>query len=236
MADSLLSLDAVNVAYDRTPIIHDLSLEVGEGEVVALIGRNGVGKTTLVKTIIGLLTPTSGTITYQDEDVTALGADERARRGIGYVPQGRDVFPRMTVHENLKMGENINEHKDRALFEEVYEFFPRLDERRNQRAGTMSGGEQQMLAIGRALIGDPVLLLLDETSEGIQPNIVMDIGETLRGINDTLGTTIFFVEQNLEFTIRTSDHCYVMEKGTVVDNLAPDQLEDAEIIQKYIAI
>jgi len=236
MTDAQLTFDDVEVAYGRTPILRDLSLSVDSGDLVALIGRNGVGKTTLMKTAIGLLSPREGTITYHGADVTDQTADERARLGVGYVPQGRDVFPRMTVEENLRMGETVNGRTGETRYEEVYEFFPRLADRKQQNAGTMSGGEQQMLAIGRALIGSPDLLLLDEPSEGVQPNIVAQIGETLRNINEELGTTVFFVEQNLEFTINTSDHCYVMEKGTVVDDLPSDQLEDSEVVQKYIAI
>lgn len=231
-----LRFDEVNVAYGQTPILRDVTLSVEENEIVSLIGRNGVGKTTLMKTAIGLLSPSAGTITYNGEDVTDVDADDRARIGMGYVPQGRDVFPDMTVHENLRMGELINKDNDKDYYNEVYEFFPHLAERKEQNAGTMSGGEQQMLAIGRALIGGPDILLLDEPSEGVQPNIVMQIGETLRDIKEELGMTIFFVEQNLDFTVSTSDHCYIMEKGTVVDHLLPENLEDSEVVQKYIAV
>jgi len=155
---------------------------------------------------------------------------------MGYVPQGRDVFPKMTVRENLRMGEQVNDSSDENYYETVYEFFPRLAERKEQDAGTMSGGEQQMLSIGRALVGGPDILLLDEPSEGVQPNIVSQIGETLKDINEEMETTIFFVEQNLDFTVNTSDHCYVMEKGTVVDEFSPEDLEDSEVVQKYIAV
>lgn len=232
----LLTLSDVDVAYGRTPILRDVSLSVSGGDIVSLIGRNGVGKTTLMKTAIGLLQTEAGSIVYQGEDVTDTTADERARMGMGYVPQGRDVFPEMTVEENLRMGELVNEQSPEKHYETVYKFFPRLEERLDQNAGTMSGGEQQMLAIGRALIGGPDILLLDEPSEGVQPNIVTQIGETLQDLNEDLNTTIFFVEQNLEFTINTSDHCYVMEKGTVVDDLAPSELRGSDVVQKYIAV
>ncbi len=233
---SLLSIDEISVSYGRTPVLRDTSLSVDQGEIVSLIGRNGVGKTTLMKTIIGLLQPTDGTITYDGEDVTGVSADERAGLGLGYVPQGRDIFSQLSVEENLRVGEQINETSDGYLYQEVYDFFPRLDERRGQKAGTMSGGEQQMLAIGRALIGNPDLLLLDEPSEGVQPNIVDQISETLGDIRTQLDMTIFFVEQNLEFTINTSERTYVMEKGRVVDKIPADELEDSEIVQDYIAI
>ena len=233
---NILALTDIDVSYGRTPILRDVSFDVEDGAIVSLIGRNGVGKTTLMKTIIGLLPPTTGTITFEDVDVTSMDADDRARLGMGYVPQGRDVFPTLSVEENLRVGEQVNDDTTDYLYEEVYEFFPRLEERREQDAGTMSGGEQQMLAIGRALIGNPDLLLLDEPSEGVQPNIVTQIGETLVDIRDQLGTTIFFVEQNLEFTVNTSERAYVMEKGTVVDELPSEDLIDSEVVQKYIAI
>lgn len=233
---SLLSLENVSVSYGRTPVLRDTSLAVNRNEIVSLIGRNGVGKTTLMKTIIGLLEPSEGTITYDGEDVTTVSADARAGLGMGYVPQGRDVFSQLTVEENLRVGEQINKANDDHLYDEVYDFFPRLDERRRQKAGTMSGGEQQMLAIGRALVGNPDLLLLDEPSEGVQPNIVTQISETLSEIRNELDMTIFFVEQNLEFTINASERTYVMEKGTVVDEVPAAELEESGVVQDYIAL
>lgn len=233
---SLLTLDNVSVAYGRTPVLRETNLSVEQDEIVSVIGRNGVGKTTLMKTVIGLLSPSEGTIMYDGDDITDVPADDRARLGIGYVPQGRDVFSPLTVEENLRVGEQINDDGEQHLYEKVYDFFPRLDERHGQEAGTMSGGEQQMLAIGRALIGNPDLLILDEPSEGVQPNIVDQIGETLGDIRDELGMTIFFVEQNLEFTVNASERTYVMEKGTVVDEVPAAELEDSDVVQKYIAI
>jgi len=233
---NLLSLEDIDVSYGQTPVLRDTSLTVDENEVVSLIGRNGVGKTTLVKAIIGLLEPTDGTIRYAGDEITNLSADKRAGLGMGYVPQGRDVFSELTVEENLRVGEQINTDSDEYLYDQVYDFFPRLDERRKQRAGKMSGGEQQMLAIGRALIGNPDLLLLDEPSEGVQPNIVTQISETLRQISDELDMTIFFTEQNLEFTINTSERTYVMEKGTIVEEVAASELEESGVVQDYIAL
>ncbi|PSP32628.1 ABC transporter ATP-binding protein [Halobacteriales archaeon QH_10_67_22] len=191
----MLALSDVTAAYDRTPILRDVDLAVDEGEIVGVMGKNGVGKSTLMKTVIGLLEPESGTITYRGEDVTGLSADDRARRGIGYIPQGRDVFPKLTVEQNVRMGETINADSDEYLYESVYDYFPVLEERADQSAGTLSGGEQQMLAIARALVANPDLLLLDEPSEGIQPSIVDQISEDMQAINDELGTTILFVEQ-----------------------------------------
>lgn len=233
---SILTFDDVVVAYGRTPILHEVSFEVPEGDIISLIGRNGVGKTTLMKTAIGLLSPQDGAITFKNTDVTAESADKRARMGMGYVPQGRDVFPKMTVKENLLIGSEVGGKERSNLFEEVYEYFPRLAERKGQKAGTMSGGEQQMLAIGRALVGNPDLLLLDEPSEGVQPSIVTEIGERVKEINRDIGTTILFVEQNLQFTVDTADDCYVMEKGEIVDRVPPNELEDSEIVEKYITV
>jgi len=235
-----LEFEDVNVKYGNTPVLRDVSFSVEKEEIVALIGRNGVGKTTLMKTAIGLLSPSTGTIQYQEEDITDKTADKRAGLGIGYVPQGRDVFPRLTVEENLRVGEQINDatvdtYTDPPfLYDDVYSFFPRLEERKNQKAGTMSGGERQMLAIGRALIGYPDLLLLDEPSEGVQPNIVDEIGETVKRIRDKLAMTVLFVEQNLDFTTDTCDYGYVMEKGSIVDRYDSSDLEDSEVVKQHI--
>jgi branched-chain amino acid transport system ATP-binding protein len=226
----------VTAAYGRTPVIRDVDLTVDDDEIVSLIGRNGVGKSTLMKTAIGLLIPSNGTITFNGEDVTDMSANRRAERGMGYVPQNRDVFPDMTVEENLRVGTLIGGDSGRTYFDEVYEYFPRLEERKTQRAGSMSGGEQQMLAIGRALVGGPEILLLDEPSEGVQPSIVDEISENVRSIKDEMGATVLFVEQNLEFTENTADRCYVMLKGTVVDELTSENLRDSEVVREYMTV
>lgn len=233
---NLLELDGVTAGYGRTPILRDVSFSVEDGEIVSLIGRNGVGKTTLIKMAIGLLSTDEGTIRFDDNDITSVSADKRAQMGMGYVPQGRDVFPRMTVAENLQIGAEIGGSDREKLFTEVYEYFPRLEERKRQKAGTMSGGEQQMLAIGRALVGNPKLLLLDEPSEGVQPSIVTEISQRIQQINDEIGTTILFVEQNIQFTMNASSNCYAMEKGQIVDELSPEELEDPSKVQEYITI
>lgn len=232
----MLDIKNVTAGYGATPVLRDVSLEVDSGEVVGIIGRNGVGKTTLIKTVIGLLDVDSGSIEFRGEDITNTEANERARKGIGYIPQGRDVFPGMTVQQNLKMGELISEHKSSDLHELVYQYFPRLDERRTQKAGTMSGGEQQMLAIGRALVGDPELLLLDEPSEGIQPSLVTEIAENILDINEELDTTVLFVEQNLEFVQKISDRCYSVDNGEIVAKLDRSDIEDETILRGYLSI
>jgi len=232
----MLELDSVTAAYDSTPILRDVDLAVEAGEIVGVMGKNGVGKTTLMKTVMGLLEPSAGTITYDGEDVTAASADERARTGIGYIPQGRDVFPKLTVEQNIRMGESINADSSTTLYEQIYDYFPVLEERAGQQAGTLSGGQQQMLAIARALVSDPDLLLLDEPSEGIQPSIVDQISQDMQTINADLGTTILFVEQNLGVIREMADRCYAMERGEIVDEVGQSTLADEDAIAEYLAV
>jgi branched-chain amino acid transport system ATP-binding protein len=234
--EAILSMDGVHVSYGNTPILRDVDLAIEEGETVGIMGRNGVGKTTLMKTVIGLLTPDEGTIVYGGEAVTDLPADRRARLGMGYIPQGRDVFPDLTVHQNITMGLSISEHKPDKLVADVYDYFPRLDERRDQKAGTMSGGEQQMLAIGRALAGNPDLLLLDEPSEGIQPSIVQQITDDIASINEEFGVTVLFVEQNLQVIRELAQRCYVVDGGRIEAELDATDLEDADAVADYLAV
>ncbi len=217
--EPVLEVTGLKSSYGATPILTGVDLSVAKGEIVALIGRNGVGKTTTMRCLIGLLRASGGTIRYDGQDVTRMSADDRARLGIGYVPQGRDVFPRMTVDENLKVGELIGGGRQSPRTDLVFECFPILKDRRKQLAGTMSGGQQQQLAIGRVLIGAPALILLDEPSEGVQPSIVQLICRVLRSIRDELGTTILFVEQNLDTILTMAERGYVMEKGHVVAEL-----------------
>ncbi|GGM61987.1 branched-chain amino acid transport system ATP-binding protein [Halarchaeum rubridurum] len=232
----VLECEDLSAAYDSTLVLRDVDLTVDEGEIVGVMGKNGAGKSTLMKTIIGLLEPASGVVRYEGEDLAGTSADERANAGIGYIPQGRDVFPDLTVEENLLVGESVNRERDHDLYDEVYDYFPILEERRTQKAGTMSGGQQQMLAIGRALVGNPDLLLLDEHSEGVQPSIVEEISENLRELNDELGTTVLFVEQNLGAIQDMADRCYAMERGRIVDEVGPEELRDEDAIASYLAV
>ena len=237
MSYPLLEVHGVRAGYGATPILQGVDFSVNKGEIVAIIGRNGVGKTTLMKTLIGLLRATAGSILYDRTDVTPEPANARARRGIGYIPQGRGIFPRLTVAENLAMGEMIGSGKGaKQLHELVERYFPILTQRRAQRAGTMSGGEQQQLAIGRALIGNPDLVLLDEPSEGIQPSIVHQIAENIRRLNAEIGLTVLFVEQNIDMIMSMAQRCYVMDKGTIVDQIEPQALADDEVMRRYLAI
>ena len=232
----MLSVADVHVAYGKTPALMGPSLVVGAGEIVSIIGRNGVGKTTLLKTIIGLLPVTSGVISLDGEDLTRLPAHERARRGLGYVPQGRMIFADLTVEENLLVGVDLNRANGRALLEEVLAEFPRLRERYRQRGDTLSGGEQQMLALGRALVGGPKVLLLDEPSEGIQPSIVQEIEAKIASISRARGLAIVLVEQNIELAAALARRIYVMEKGRIAREIAPENVMDEDIVRDYLAV
>jgi urea transport system ATP-binding protein len=234
--EPVLEVAGLCAAYGRTPVLRGVDMTIGKGEIVSLIGRNGVGKTTTMRCLIGLLRATSGRIVFQGRPITELPADERARLGIGYIPQGRQVFPRMTVEENIAVSLLASPGKDRRLTELVYQYFPILKQRRRQSAGTLSGGEQQQLAIGRALVGNPRLMLLDEPSEGIQPSIVDMICEVLKSVRDQLGTTILFVEQNLDTILAISERCYVVDKGAVVAEIDRDRLRTPEAVRQHLLI
>jgi branched-chain amino acid transport system ATP-binding protein len=232
----MLTCESLTVGYGDTPILRDVDLTVDDGEIVGIVGKNGAGKTTLMKAVIGLLDPMSGAVTYDGTDITDWTADERARAGIGYIPQSRDVFPDLTVKQNLLVAEGVNEDATDHLYDTVYDYFPILAERASQRAGTMSGGQQQMLAIARALVGSPDLLLLDEPSEGIQPSIVQQITADVPAISEELGTAVLFVEQNLGVIRDMADRCYAMERGTIVDELGEAELRDRETVASYLAV
>ncbi|SRR6056297_221060 len=234
--DPVLELERVEAGYGTTRVLQGVDMTVGKGEMVGLIGRNGVGKSTTMRCLIGQLAATGGRILFRGEDVTRAKPDERARRGIGYIPQGRHVFPEMTVADNIVVGRLIGGAEGRKLPELVYEYFPILAERRGQLAGTLSGGEQQQLAIGRALIGNPSLMLLDEPSEGIQPSIVAHICERLRAIRDELGTTILFVEQNLDTIHAIGERAYVMEKGRITAEIDRAGLQDQDVIRRHLMV
>lgn len=233
--ETVLEIRGLQAGYGATPILQGVDLTVGKGEIVALIGRNGVGKTTTMRCLMGMLRTRGGGIRFLGRDIETLTSDARARLGIGYVPQGREVFPRMTVAENLMVGELIGGPRGRKQPELVYQYFPRLAERRDQLAGTMSGGEQQQLAIGRALVGNPALMLLDEPSEGIQPSIVQLICDVLRAIRRDLGTTILFVEQNLDTILDVGERAYVMEKGRIVGRIEPGAM-NAQAVREHLSL
>lgn len=233
--ETILELQGLQASYGATPILQGVDIKVRKGEIVSLIGRNGVGKTTTMRCLMGLLRTRGGSVRLQGQDIATLSSDARARLGIGYVPQGREVFARMTVAENLMVGELVGGPRGKKQPDLVYQYFPRLAERRNQQAGTMSGGEQQQLAIGRALVGNPALMLLDEPSEGIQPSIVQLICDVLRAIRRDLGTTILFVEQNLDTILDVGERAYVMEKGRIVGRIEPGQM-NAQAVRAHLML
>jgi urea ABC transporter ATP-binding protein UrtE len=232
----VLALESVRSGYNGAPILRDLSLRIEKGESLAIVGRNGVGKTTLAKTIVGLIGTMSGRIALAGSDITDKDARTRARLGIGYVPQGRGIFARLTVYENLCLGELVGPPRDRYDYERIYDLFPILKERRTQKAGTLSGGEQQMLAIGRILLGRPSILILDEPSEGVQPSIVEQIAAAIAQQHAENGLTVLLIEQNLDVVYMVSENCIVMEKGTIVASLSPEELAQPELAARYLAI
>jgi urea transport system ATP-binding protein len=266
----MLKVENLSVSYGETLILRDVNLDVQPGQVVCLMGRNGVGKTTLLKTIMGLLSPRSGQIIFEGKEFTkntidgyadfflayfsrklgfgGLGGflaklpifhrsvtpDERARLGLGYVPQGREIFPQLTVLENLQVGMLANRDRPREVPPEVFEHFPALNDLLDRRGGLLSGGQQQQLAIARALVAKPKLLILDEPTEGIQPSVITQIGQVLKSLKARGDVSILLVEQYLEFALNLADRYYVMEKGTVVLE-GNDAAADEEQIKKYLA-
>ena len=231
---SVLGLSGVEVAYGSIVALRDLSFEVAEGEIVTLLGANGAGKTTTLRAISGLHPPRRGTVTFDGRQIERLAAHEVAGLGIGHVPEGRRIFPRMTVLENLEMGAYSRRGGIRDDLRRVYALFPLLEERQRQHGGTLSGGEQQMLAIGRALMNRPRLLLLDEPSMGLAPLIVQQIFAIISEIR-TLGTTILLVEQNASQALRLADRGYVMENGSIVfSDRAEVLLADERVRAAYL--
>lgn len=233
---NILSVENLVAGYQSANVLQGVSISLTEGEIVSVVGRNGVGKTTLVRAIMGLQAVRSGRIAVDGTDVTFDSADSRARKGIGYVPQGRGIFPDLTVQENLRMGGFIGSKGNSLDFDRVYKYFPFLKERVHQRGRTLSGGQQEMLAIARALINRPKLLILDEPSDGVQPSIIEEIGEFLLQLKNAGGISILLVEQNFDLLQNVSDRAYAMEKGVVTAQLSVDDLNNDEILAAHIAV
>jgi urea transport system ATP-binding protein len=230
----MLQIEQLSVSYGETLILRDVDLQVSAGEVVCLMGRNGVGKTTLLKSIMGLLQPRAGRVLFEGKDVTRTRPDIRARAGIGYVPQGREIFPQLTVLENLHVGMLANPAKPRTVPEQVFQYFPQLQTMLDRKGGVLSGGQQQQLAIARALVSGPKLLILDEPTEGIQPSIISLIGDVLASLKAEGKVAVLLVEQYLEFALKLADRYYVMEKGAIVLN-GSSASQDQEAIKPYLA-
>jgi len=229
----MLSVSRLDVAYGQSQVLWDVDLDVRAGELVCLMGRNGVGKTTLLKTAMGLLPARRGRVSFDGTEITGWSPDRRARAGIGYVPQGREIFPRLTVEENLRMA--LLGTGRAAALDEPLELFPALAPLLGRQGGVLSGGEQQMLAIGRALLTKPKLLMLDEPTEGIQPSIILEIEEALRRIKRELGLAILLVEQYLDFAERLADKYVIMAKGAVVASGAARDLR-VETVRRHLAV
>jgi urea transport system ATP-binding protein len=232
---NLLSIRDLNQSYGGSHTLWDMALDVPAGSRTCLMGRNGMGKTTLLKCIMGLLPATSGTITFEDTDLRRLPAESRARYGIGYVPQGREIFPQLTVEENLRIGLGVRRGGPRTIPAKIFELFPVLQQMLNRRGGDLSGGQQQQLAIGRALVLEPKLLILDEPTEGIQPNIVHEIGDILIALNRDSGVTLLLVEQKLPFARRVASDFYVLEKGRRVAAGPIADLTDA-VVHEHLSV
>ena len=232
----MLEVRGLRAAYGRIPILYGIDLEIAAGEVVGILGHNGMGKTTLMKTLIGLVPATDGTIVFDGVDVTRERADRRARRGMGYVPQGREIFPRLSVRENLRMAALAAGGSDESAVDEVLADFPRLEPLLDREGSALSGGEQQILAIARCLCTRPRLILLDEPTEGIQPSIVEQIAENLAALRAARGLTVVLVEQNLDFTAALSTRVLLIQKGEIVRALPPESLRDSEIIEEFVGV
>jgi urea transport system ATP-binding protein len=240
---TLLHLQSVEADISGSRILRGVDLEVRTGEVVALMGRNGVGKTTTLKTITGILPVRAGEIVFDGQPIHRFATDVRARMGIGYVPQGRDIFPHLTVEENLRIGLVVHGRKGAeatAALERVYELFPVLKEMLGRKGGVLSGGQQQQLAIGRALLLDPKLLILDEPTEGIQPSIIEQIGDTLRRLRtiprpDGTGLAILLVEQYVDFCRAVADRYYALDRGAVVSSGAIAELTD-DVVRTHLQV
>jgi branched-chain amino acid transport system ATP-binding protein len=231
----MLVLDGVHAHYGKSHVLHGVSLEVPAKELTVIVGRNGVGKTTTLDAVLGLVRVTAGAVRFEGTTISARPAFEVPRHGIGYVPQGRRIFPELTVRENLEIG-CVRGTLDAAVLDRVFTYFPRLKERLAQAGGTLSGGEQQMLAIGRALVGKPRLLLLDEPSEGLMPSLVALVEDTLRRLHAE-GTAILLVEQNLATALALAHRVYVMEKGEIRLRATPVELRAApELLQRYLGV
>jgi branched-chain amino acid transport system ATP-binding protein len=232
----MLDVQGLKTAYGRIPILHGVSFAVKDGEFVGILGHNGMGKTTLLKALMGFLPATGGRVQFAGGDITAAEPYRRARLGLGFVPQGREIFPALTVLDNLRMGCSKQAGGEQQTIEEVLEEFPRLKRLLDRAGGALSGGEQQLLAIARCLCGKPRLVLLDEPTEGIQPSIIDEIVETLLRLRDNLGLTMILVEQNLDFIAALSQRILIIQKGTITREVQPGDLHDASLVGEFIGI
>ena len=231
----MLTLENVHAYYDKSHILHGVDMQVGEGEIVGLLGRNGSGRSTTVKTVMGLVRG-EGSVRLRDKELLGRKAFEIAHLGVGYVPENRDIFPKLTVHQNLQLGEKHGKKNPRWSYDDMYELFPRLKERQHVEAGVLSGGEQQMLTLCRTLMGDPDLIMIDEPTEGLAPKIVELVAEYLKELKRR-GVSVLLVEQKLTIALEISERCYVMGHGSIVFEGTPAQLRaDAYIRKEWLEV
>ena len=231
----MINVSQLNQRYGGSQILGDLNMDIAAGSRTCIMGRNGVGKTTLLKCLMGMLPAASGSITINQQDVTRASIENRANIGVGYVPQGRHIFGQLTVEENLKVSLNCKRQTSRSLPEDIFEYFPVLKEMLQRRGGDLSGGQQQQLAIARALVLNPNMLILDEPNEGIQPNIVQLIRDVLLRLNKEKSMTIVLVEQKLPFARAVGEQFYLMERGKVVSHGAMPELND-DLVKQYLSV
>lgn len=232
----MLNVIGLHAGYGAIPVLNDISLSIAKGESVGILGHNGMGKTTLLRTLIGALRVSSGTVHFNEMDVTRQPPHARARMGMAYVPQGREIFPALTTMDNLRMGLVKTGQTSTAPIDALLEDFPRIKPLLGRLGGSLSGGEQQLLALARALAGQPTLLLLDEPTEGIQPSIIDEIAETLVALRDRMQLTIVLVEQNLEFIAAVSQRVLVIKRGQLGGEIPRDHLNDLSVMSQYTGV
>jgi urea ABC transporter ATP-binding protein UrtE len=232
----MLEVSALHAGYGGIPILGGISMTVTEGDVTGILGHNGMGKTTLLKTLIGLVPATGGSIRFLGHDITRAPVHQRNRLGIGYVPQGREIFPALSVRDNLRMGCAAAQVDENAAIERALDEFPRLAPLLDRLGGSLSGGEQQLLAIARCLCGEPKLVLLDEPTEGVQPSIIEELVETLQHLRAARGLTVVLVEQNLDFIAALSNTVLIIQKGRLVREVTPRQLDDPDLVGEFVGL
>ena len=230
---ALLKVQGLSASYGRVPVLHGINLDVNEGEILGVLGHNGMGKTTLLKALMGIIPTTSGQITFDGEDLTRLNSSRRGRLGIGYVPQGRGIFPTLSVRDNLRMGVAAHDMDETDGIERVLANFPRLERLLDRDGGALSGGEQQLLALARCLISEPDLILLDEPTEGIQPSIIDEIIDLLQSLNKNTGISIVLVEQSLDFITALSDRVLLIQKGSITGEISGSEASNPALIEEF---
>lgn len=232
----MLGVEDLHAAYGRIPILNGVSFTVEQGEFVGILGHNGMGKTTLLKSLMGFVPTTAGRVSFAGENITRLKPNERVRRGIGYVPQGRQIFPNLSTLDNLRMGFVTRRVRDQEVLEPILDSFPRLKPLLDRRGGDLSGGEQQLLAIARCLCGAPRLVLFDEPTEGIQPSIIDELVDILMRLHTTRALTIVLVEQNLDIIAKLAERVLIIQKGAITRALGPEHIRDPDVVAEFVGM